>query len=116
VEAQTDPTLIPLPLLQTHHLAEVTKYLLETDQISDFMVELIKYCAGNPRYLEYVLVGCSCSPSEVRKYAKTRTVSLSKLKASNQRDLNSEEKSQFLFDVCKLFFQYLIFILDSNQS
>lgn len=71
--------------------------MLETKKISEFLENLVTYCAGNPRYLEYVLVGLSDGEPA------TRTVTLSKVKEVNdQQSLNSEQQAVILQRVCIL--------------
>jgi hypothetical protein len=89
----TIPTSIPLPLLETSQPQEICKLLLRKPSLDPFLEEFIEYCAGNPRYLEYVLVSlCGGNPT-------LREVSMSKLKTFNSQELNTAVKTGILQQV-----------------
>eukprot|EP01125_Pyxidicula_operculata_P023111 TRINITY_DN981_c0_g1_i10.p1 TRINITY_DN981_c0_g1~~TRINITY_DN981_c0_g1_i10.p1 ORF type:complete len:416 (+),score=49.38 TRINITY_DN981_c0_g1_i10:177-1424(+) len=81
--------LIPLPPLKNRHLIEITQSLLGTNVVNEFLSELIDYCAGNPRYLEFVLTAFARPSSSSNQF-----VSISKLKESNLMTFNPEDKKK----------------------
>jgi len=86
--SQSMPTLIPLPLLNETHLQEITCFLIDPHapkkvRLNPFFVELISYCSGNPRYLEFVLMGLSAKPEFLKKRMNVRPINLAVLRSQN---------------------------------
>ena len=88
------PTLIPIPLLNESHLQDITRFLIdprapEKVQLNSFVIELISYCSGNPRYLELVLVVLSAKLEYLEERVKIRAIDLTVLRSQNASSFQS---------------------------
>ena len=79
---------------------EIVQELLQINQVNPFIDQMIDYCAGNPRYLEYVLVAISSPPESLRQNIKSMQADLDVALAKNSYEFNEEEMSDILTQVC----------------
>lgn len=114
------PTLIPIPLLNVSHLQDIARFLInphapEEVQLNSFVVELISYCSGNPRYLELVLVVLSAKLESLEERVKIRAIDLAVLRSQNASSLQSSKSDVMsrvrLFLVKHVHFVPLLIIL-----
>eukprot|EP01124_Arcella_intermedia_P034008 TRINITY_DN8336_c0_g1_i10.p1 TRINITY_DN8336_c0_g1~~TRINITY_DN8336_c0_g1_i10.p1 ORF type:complete len:554 (+),score=91.21 TRINITY_DN8336_c0_g1_i10:911-2572(+) len=86
---------VPLKLLKKQDLEKVAKYFVN-GELNEFLEQLIIYCGGNPRYLEYALISFASNGHPTEAKFSLKQISLSDINSTNEQTLNSEEKSQIL--------------------
>ena len=79
---------------------EIVQELLQTEEINPFIDQMIDYCAGNPRYLEYILIAISSTPASLSQNTACMKADLDVVLAKNSHKFNEEEMSDIPSQVC----------------